>query len=367
MPRCELCGKSSRGISKALSVCSECIKSNKEAHPLALRAHEESRRPFGLPSSPPRSGSGVKCGLCANDCVMGEGEKGFCGLRKNEAGRLVHLLGRGEDGIVECYYDPLPTNCVASWCCPGGTGAGYPRFSYSPSGPEYGYKNLAVFYGSCSYDCLFCQNWHYRENTWNLKPRMTPTQLSDYVDEKTSCVCYFGGDPSSQGLHALKTSRLAVEKAGDRILRICFESNGNFSKAILRKAAKLALESGGCIKLDLKAWNEDLNIALCGVSNSATLENFEWLAGYGAAREEPPFLVASTLLVPGYVDAEEVDKIAMFIASLNSSIPYSLLAFHPEYRMRDLPVTTRREAYECLAVAEKHLRNVRLGNVHLLR
>jgi pyruvate formate lyase activating enzyme len=135
---------------------------------------------------------------------------------------------------------------------------------------------------------------------------------------------------------------------------------------LLKKAAELALESGGCIKFDLKAWDENLNLALCGVSNRATLENFEWLADYGAPREEPPFLVASTLLVPGYVDVVEVENLARFIASLNPEIPYSLLAFHPQYRMQDLPTTSRKHAYECLEAAEKHLRNVRLGNVHLL-
>lgn len=315
---------------------------------------------------PPRRRGGVKCGHCANQCVIGEGEKGFCGLRKNEEGRIAHSTGSIEQGIVECYYDPLPTNCVAAWCCPGGAGVGYPKYSYSPHGPEYGYKNLAVFYGSCTYDCLFCQNWHYRENTKRLGPQMTPMQLAGYVDERTSCICYFGGDPSSQALHAIKTSKMAVEKAGDRILRICFESNGNFSKPMLRKAASLALKSGGCIKVDLKAWDENLNLALTGVSNRAVLDNFEWLAGYGEARIEPPFLVASTLLIPGYVDAGEVENLAKFIASFNQETPYSLLAFHPQFQMADLPTTSKKQADECLDTAKKYLRNVRLGNVHLL-
>lgn len=367
MAKCGICGRISTLISSALNVCAECIKSRpEEALPFVLKAHEKSRSPFGMPPSPPRSSEGVKCGLCANQCVIGEGEKGFCGLRKNENGRLIHLSGGMERGVVDCYYDPLPTNCVAAWCCSGCTGLGYPKFSYSPHGPEYGYKNLAVFYGSCTYDCLYCQNWHYRENTRMLKPRMTPMQLAGYVDEKTSCICYFGGDPSSQALHAIKTSKIALEKVGGRILRICFESNGNFSKSMLRKAAELALESGGCIKFDLKAWDENLNLALCGVSNRAALENFEWLADYGAAREEPPFLVASTLLVPGYVDAVEVENLAEFISSLNPEIPYSLLAFHPQFKMVDLPTTSKEHAYECLGVARTYLKSVRLGNVHLL-
>ena len=81
----------------------------------------------------------------------------------------------------------------------------------------------------------------------------------------------------------------------------------------------------------------------------------------------PPFLAASTLLVPGYVDEQEVSGIAAFISSLSPDIPYSLLAFHPQFMMRDLPTTSRRHAEECLEAAKAQgLKNVRVGNIHLL-
>jgi len=35
--------------------------------------------------------------------------------------------------------------------------------------------------------------------------------------------------------------------------------------------------------------------------------------------------------VPGYVDAEQVGKIARFIAALNPRIPYALFAFAPNF------------------------------------
>jgi len=301
-----------------------------------------------------------------NDCRIPPGEKGYCGLRANKDGKLIHLGGTPERGIVQCYYDPLPTNCVAANVCPGGAGAGYPIFSHSKSGPEYGYHNLAVFYGACSFDCLFCQNWHYREMACRLTPTMSALELAGRVDEKTSCICFFGGDPTPQLPHAIKTSEIALKDAKD-ILRICWESNGTMSSPLLKKIARLSLDTGGIIKFDLKAWNEDLHKALCGVTNARTLENFRWLAEYGKQRPNPPFLSASTLLVPGYVDVKEVTNIARFIADLNPDIPYSLLAFYPQFYMNDLPTTSRKHAEECLKVARKAgLQNVRLGNVHLL-
>lgn len=130
----------------------------------------------------------------------------------------------------------------------------------------------------------------------------------------------------------------------------------------------LALESGGCIKFDLKAWTEGVHIALCGVSNQRTLKNFKRLSQKIAERPQPPPLVASTLLVPGYVDEEEIREIARFIASLDRTIPYSLLAFHPQFFMKDLPTTSRKHAERCLDLAqEAGLKRVRLGNLHLLR
>lgn len=362
---CIICGRSSFLISKALGVCGDCIKKKPDAALARVRkVHAESRIRFGLPPEVPRDTSGARCTLCANECSIPEGGLGYCGLRKNQNGTLVHLAGTPDKGIVQCYYDPLPTNCVAIEFCAGGSGAGYPRYAHS-KGAEYGYKSLAVFYGACSFNCLFCQNWHYRELTKSLRPIMSAEEIAGFVDEKTSCICFFGGDPSPQMPHALEASRIARERAKS-ILRICWESNGSMSTGSLKKAAALSLESGGTIKFDLKAWDENLHLALCGVSNRQTLRNFEWLAGYGKQRRVPPFLTASTLLVPGYVDVVEVERIASFIAGLDPDIPYSLLAFYPQFYMNDLPTTSKKEAMECLAVAKKYLKRVRIGNVHLL-
>lgn len=359
--RCRLCGTLSPQISKALQLCKQCIRDRgNEALPLIKDVHRNVRRRFALPSEVPTSGD-AKCNLCINECRIPEGQKGYCGLRENLNGRLRHIAGTKEKARVEWYYDSLPTNCVGEWCCAGGSGAGYPRYSYSKTA-EYGYKNLAVFYGACSFNCLFCQNWHFRKS----RKEMSASELASKVDERTACICYFGGDPTPQLAHAIAVSRIVLEENENRILRICFETNGSMSRGLLRKVAELSLESGGCIKFDLKAFDENLNIALCGVTNKRTLENFEWLGQFVKERKDPPLLIASTLLVPGYIDSDEVKSIAEFIASVDSSIPYSLLAFHPDFLMRDMPVSSREQAVSCYDEARKVLKNVRIGNVHLL-
>lgn len=366
---CILCGKRSKLISRTIKVCRDClINRTKEALPIAMEAHKKSKEKYGLPHEPPRNKSGLKCGLCANNCVISPGGYGYCGLVKNENGKLLRLAGTQDRGLLEWYYDPIPTNCVGAWICPGCTGIGYPKYAYE-AGPEHGYYNLAVFYGACSLDCLFCQNWHYRELTIKLSPLMSAEKLVEKVNRKVSCICFFGGDPSPQILHALKVSEMAIEKAKEwkGIMRICWETNGLMNPKIAEKAFQLSLESGGNYKFDLKAWSEAIYKALCGVSNKPVYENLKNLGKRIDERKKPPPIIASTLLVPGYVDSDEVEEIAGFLANINPEIPYSLLAFYGAYMMKDLPPTSKKHAYECLKAAKRAgLENVIIGNIHLL-
>jgi len=266
--------------------------------------------------------------------------------------------------VLQWYYDLLLTNCVAHWVCAGCSPAGYPLYSHAPEA-EYGHKNLAVFYCSCTFDCLFCQNYSYKTFSKKIKP-ISAQELAQCTDEDTACICFFGGDPASQILHALATSREALALK-DGKLRICWETNGNVSRSLLEHVIHLSLTTGGTIKFDLKAWDQNLHIALCKADNKSSLSNFRYVSHFIKERPDPPLLVASTLLVPGYIDAQEVAHIARYISSCNPSIPYSLLAFHPQHILDDLPTTPRQWAMDCyMAAQEAGLRDVHLGNTHLL-
>jgi pyruvate formate lyase activating enzyme len=72
-------------------------------------------------------------------------------------------------------------------------------------------------------------------------------------------------------------------------------------------------------------------------------------------------------LIPGYIDVEEVERIANFIADIDRRIPYTLLAFYPQYVMNDLPTTDRALAEDCCKIAkESGLEKVRIGNIGLI-
>jgi pyruvate formate lyase activating enzyme len=309
----------------------------------------------------PRSEQGIRCRICINSCTLREGEVGWCGIRKAKGGKIK---GGAKEGDLSWYYDSLPTNCVASWICAAGVGAGYPNYAYR-NGPERGYKNLAVFYHGCTFDCLFCQNWSHRERVAQ-GGYITPKQLVQAIDDKTSCICYFGGDPASQILHSLSTSRIILKKI-KRIFRICWETNGSTKLPLLMQMAEISLKSGGCIKFDLKAFTPSIHLVLTGLERSPVMDTLSTLIKIAKRRPEPPLLIVSTLLVPGYVDKEEIKGIASFLSSIDPNIPWSLLGFHPQFMMSDLPTTSLSQANQALTIAKSYgLQRINIGNLHLL-
>ena len=159
-----------------------------------------------------------------------------------------------------------------------------------------------------------------------------------------------------------------IAKSEKRIARICWEWNGFVNQKYIEQAAQLSLQSGGNIKFDLKAWTPQVHKALTGVDNKKVLENFEFVAkNFFEESSNLPVLNATTLLVPGYIDLEELEKIASFISSLNPDILYSLLVFYPHFEFSDLPFTSLEHAEKCYDIASEHLNQVNIGNKHLFR
>ncbi len=357
MGRCQNCGDSSPKISNFLSLCKVCLE--KTPPQVFQKIHARTRGKYGLPPTVPKSEEGIRCGQCVNNCQIGTGERGYCGLVTNIGGKLERYK---EQGFLDFYFDPLPTNCVADWVCPGGSGAGFPKYAYK-DGPEYGYKNLAVFFRHCSFNCLFCQNWHFKEPTSHF---YSVERLLGVIDETTSCICYFGGDPTPNILYSLNLSERILTKV-KRIFRICWETNGSASRGYIKRMMELSLISGGNLKIDLKAFSRKVSFALCGVENKNTISNIEFCASFFSQREVPPPLVVSTLLVPGYIDEKELREMARFLSGIGKKIPWTLLVFAPHFYLSDLPITPRVFVEGALEIAKEYgMERVRIGNFHLL-
>ncbi|MGB9678317.1 MAG: radical SAM protein, partial [Candidatus Ratteibacteria bacterium] len=320
MGYCKICNKE-KLISKNLGICLECIREKpEEAIFIANEVHKKIREKFNLPVFPPETLNGLKCNICFNKCSIGKGEKGYCGFRENFDGFLKSGVSKYK-GILDFYYDVIPTNCCASWFC----------------NAEKGKYNLAVFFYGCSFNCLFCQNYSHK---YIDRGELVSVEklLEKADDERVYCICYFGGSPEVQFPFVVNLSEKILEK---RNIRICFEWNGSGNENFVRKAGEIAIKSKGIIKFDLKAFDENLNIVLTGISNKKTYENFKLISEEFLKKANYPLLTATTLLVPYYIDEIEVEKIAKFISDIDPEIPYALLVFYPEFYMKDLPITPK--------------------------
>jgi len=377
MGTCKFCGKEGNLISNVLQTCRDCIieKDWEIIKPYLQSIHRQVRLLVDLPEKPPNAESGfikLKCDFCINECILSEDDVSYCGLRNIQKNEIDELpLPTKSRGYIHGYLDANPTNCCNAWFCPAGTSKGYPNYS-DYNGPEFGTYSFAAFLYGCTFNCLFCQNASHKNfsKKFLFDVDKLATQISE--NKKITCLCYFGGTPEAQLAFTLNLAEKILEKVkqedNSRKFRICWEWNGSGNQNLVEKCMQTALKSGGNIKFDLKSFNEKLNLALCGVSNTRTLENFRFLAEnyFGTRDDNMPEMSACTLMVPGYVNYDEVELIARFISEINPEIPYSLLVFHGDYQMRDLPVTPKKQAEKCLKVAQKYLKNVHLGNKFLL-
>lgn len=110
--------------------------------------------------------------------------------------------------------------------------------------------------------------------------------------------------------------------------------------------------------LDIKAYESDVHERLTGVSN-------EWILKLPEEIVKRDFVLEIlTLFIPGWVEEDQLKKIAGIVAAVDRSIPFTILAFFPAYRMKDVPPPDLNQMLRAYAgVVETGLVNVRLANL----
>ena len=109
--------------------------------------------------------------------------------------------------------------------------------------------------------------------------------------------------------------------------------------------------------LDIKAFDDDVHHWLTGGTNTHILRLPEQILKRRFTLE------ALSLFIPRVVETDQIRSIARLLASVDHRIPFTILAFFPEHRMREYRSPTIQEMVEAFHESKKAgLNHVLLGN-----
>lgn len=114
-----------------------------------------------------------------------------------------------------------------------------------------------------------------------------------------------------------------------------------------------SLEVDLLVKLDLKAYNDEVHRWYPGKSNTNVLRAVELLHEYGLN------FYVRTIFIPNIVDVDEIEKIAEFVSHIDRSILYRIFQFAPEHGNSAISRRpSREEMLRAANIAQRHLENV---------
>ena len=165
-------------------------------------------------------------------------------------------------------------------------------------------------------------------------------------------VAFTGGDVVCRAeFYAEATEKIKEETD----LWVLIETNGY---GLTPKNLDLLKDAGvDSFWLDIKAYDEKTYRSLCGTTNRWILKTPEWILERGFVLE------VCTLYIPNWVEVDQIRAVARLIADLDVDIPFTILAYFPEYKLKERSPTLMEMVRAYLAVEEEGLRNVKLGNV----
>jgi pyruvate formate lyase activating enzyme len=252
----------------------------------------------------------VNCLACNHFCSIGENKLGICGVRKNIKGAL-YSLNYGK--IIAEHVDPIEKK---------------PLFNFLPGSLAYSIATVG-----CNFKCLHCQNADISQvqpSTEIPGADTYPAQIVDRAKENhCQSIAYTYTEPTIFVEFALETMKLARDNG----LKNVWVSNGYFSEQTLN-LIKPHLDA---INIDLKFFSKENYLKICGAKLQPVIDNLKLLVKNKIHTE------ITTLIIPGFNDSlNELENIANFIKNeLNADVPWHVSAFHPSYKLLDVPPTTK--------------------------
>ena len=156
-----------------------------------------------------------------------------------------------------------------------------------------------------------------------LSPEQIVLSVQGYGPAR-NIVSFTGGDivccPEFYAEAAEKIKDLCGNK-----LHVLIETNGfGLTPENLEILASAGVDS---FWLDIKAYDEDTYRRLCGTTNKHILELPSLILDYGFVLE------VLVLYIPGWVETDQIVKIAKIVYEADPKIPFTILAFFPIYKL----------------------------------
>lgn len=276
----------------------------------------------------------IQCDVCPRDCKLHEGQRGACFVRGRVGDHLVLTTYGRSSGFC---IDPIEKKPLNHFY-PGSS-----VFSFGTAG--------------CNLACKFCQNWDISKSRDmdRLMDRASPQAITTAARSHGSLsVAFTYNDPVVFLEYALDTADACHQNG----LMTVAVTAGYLHEAPRREF--FAKMDGA--NIDLKSFRDDFYVKLCGGHLQPVLDTLSYVH-----HETECWLEVTTLLIPGQNDSDqEIGALAKWLAQeLGPEVPLHLSAFHPDWKMTDLPPTPSATLSRARSIAlDAGLHYVYTGNIH---
>lgn len=250
----------------------------------------------------------VQCDLCPRYCKMKSGQRGLCFVRANRNGEVVLTSYGRSSGFCIDPIEKKPLNHFLP---------GTPVLSFGTAG--------------CNLACKFCQNWDISKSRQldTLADDASPEKIAR-VAKQTGCrsIAFTYNDPVIFHEYALDVARachqLDIKTVAVSAGYVCKEPRAEFYAHM------------DAANIDLKAFTDEFYLTLTGSHLQPVLDTLVYLK-----HQTSVWFELTTLLIPGKNDSdEELNAMTQWVvAQLGPDIPMHFTAFHPDYKMQDIPAT----------------------------
>ncbi len=276
----------------------------------------------------------IQCDLCPRYCRLHDGQRGFCFVRQRIGERIYSTSYGKATGFC---IDPIEKKPLNHF---------YPGSSV-----------LSFGTAGCNLGCRFCQNWDISKarEIERLSDSATPEQIADAaVEEGCRSVAFTYNDPVIFAEYAIDTANACH----DRGVKTVAVSAGYITPEARRDFYSVM----DAVNVDLKAFTDEFYQKLCYAHLDPVLDTLRYLK-----RETDVWFEVTTLVIPGRNDSvEEIDRLCDWVVrELGPDVPLHFSAFHPDFKMLDVPRTPPATLARARQQAKTHgIHHVYSGNIH---